>query len=401
MKATQDRKKRILVVDDNTENIRVIGSILRQQGYNAGFAMDGQQSLEILKGSVEEFDLMLLDVNMPGMNGFEVCREMRRMQRFDELPVIFLTANTETEQIVEGFKSGGQDYVTKPFHADELLIRIATHIELREKRAALQQMNELLNEKVRERTRELEETNQKLETAFCELQKLDESKDAFLRLISHEINTPLNGVIGFADFLKEQLVSSEYFTLIEKLSESAHRLNDFAQSSLIITRMRTMPEEYSKEMMDLRNVMDDILITNRDLVNNKNIRVELNWSAESSKITGNKELMTIGISHLFENAVQHTPENGSIAIACREETRRLILSFEDNGPGFTEKTFNNLFQPFTIADEHIDNKKGLGLYIMKIIADFHDADIRISNKTEGGARVELTFRKINEAGLSE
>ncbi len=72
MTTTQEKKKRILVVDDNTENIRVIGSILRQQGYNAGFAMDGQQALEILKGSIEEFDLMLLDVNMPGMNGFDV-----------------------------------------------------------------------------------------------------------------------------------------------------------------------------------------------------------------------------------------------------------------------------------------------------------------------------------------
>ena len=380
-------------MDDNTENIRVIGSILRQQGYNAGFAMDGQQTLEILKGSGEEFDLMLLDVNMPGMNGFEVCREIRLMERFDELPVIFLTANTETVQIVEGFSSGGQDYVTKPFQADELLARISTHIELREKRALLKQMNELLNEKVRERTRELEESNQKLETAYRELRKLDEAKAGFLRLISHEINTPLNGVIGFADFLKEQLQSTEYFIMIEKLSESAHRLNDFAQSSLIITRMRTMPEEYKKVEIDLRGVMEDIMISSREMVDKKNIRVDLQWNVSDSMISGNHELMSICMSHLFGNAIQHTPAGQTITVKCEETESELILSFKDSGSGFSEKSFENIFKPFSNADEIIDNKKGLGLSIVKLIADFHEAGIHISNRLEGGASVELRFPK--------
>lgn len=399
MTTIQTKKKRILVVDDNTENIRVIGSILRQQGYNAGFAMDGQQALDILKGSFEEFDLMLLDVNMPGMNGFEVCREIRLMERFDELPVIFLTANTETAQIVEGFSSGGQDYVTKPFQTDELLARISTHLELREKRALLKQMNEQLNDKVRERTRDLEEANQKLETAYDELRKLDESKAVFLRLISHEINTPLNGVIGFADFLKEQLVSSEYFIMIEKLSESAHRLNDFAQSSLIITRMRTMPEEYKKEEIDLRGMVEDVLTGNRDRIDKKGIRVTLHWDAEGAVMNGNYELMSLCLNHLFRNALQHTPDNGSIAIACRTGESRPILSFEDSGPGFSEKTFNTLFQPFTTSENHIDNQRGLGLSIVKLIADFHEAGIQISNRPEGGARVELRFPKREAPAL--
>jgi len=393
MKTTEGKKKRILVVDDNGENIRVIGSILRQNGYNVGYAIHGQQALDILNGNEEEFDLMLLDVNMPGINGFEVCQKIRRIERFNELPVIFLTANTDTEQIIEGFRSGGQDYVTKPFHADELLARIGTHIELREKREQLKQMNEMLNKKVKERTKELEESNIKLESAYRELQKLDESKAVFLRLISHEINTPLNGVIGFADLLKEQLISTDYFSLIEKLSESAHRLNDFAQSSLIITQMRTLPDEYKKEIIELKSVMDDILISNRDVIKQKNILVDLNWNSTDSLITGNYELMTICITHLFRNAIQHTPENRSIVIECRDEENNLMLSFEDNGAGFSERSFDNLFKPFSTSEEHIDNSKGLGLSIVKIIADFHDALIKISNKTDGGALVELTFKK--------
>ncbi len=399
MKTTQRGKRRILVVDDNAENIRVIGSILRQNDYNVGYAIDGQQALNILNGDDTQFDLILLDVNMPGLNGFQVCQKIRRIEQFNELPVIFLTANTETGQIIEGFRSGGQDYVTKPFHTDELLVRISTHIELREKREQLKQMNVVLNEKVRERTKELEESNRKLETAYRELQKLDESKAVFLRLISHEINTPLNGVIGFADFLKEQLVSTEYFSLIEKLSDSAHRLNDFAQSSLIITRMRTLPDEYKKEMIELKSVMDDILISNRDVIQQKNIQVDLNWNSTDSKISGNYELMTICLSHLFRNAIQQTPENSSIDIACREEKSHLILSFEDYGSGFSKESFSNLFQPFSSTDEYIDNNKGLGLYIVKIIADYHDAEISISNKKERGALVELQFPKTDAPGM--
>ena len=395
MKTTEGKKKRILVVDDNAENIRVIGSILRQNGFNVGYAIDGQQALDILQGIEVAFDLLLLDVNMPGINGFEVCQEIRRMERFNELPVIFLTANTETEQIVKGFSSGGQDYVTKPFHADELLARIATHIELREKREQLKQMNELLNEKVKERTKELEASNKKLETAYQELRKLDESKALFLRLISHEINTPLNGVIGFADYLKEELVSTEYFSLIEKLSESAHRLNDFAQSSLIITQMRTLPDDYKKEMIELRGVMDDILFNNRDVIKQKNIEVDLLWISTGSIITGSYELISMCISHLFRNAIQHSPENSSIVIECRSEESCLKLSIEDNGAGFSEKSLDNLFRPFSTTDELIDNNKGLGLSIVKIIADFHNAGLNITNKPEGGARVELRFPETN------
>ena len=382
-------------MDDNAENIRVIGSILRQNGFNVGYAIDGQQALDILQGIEVAFDLLLLDVNMPGINGFEVCQEIRRMERFNELPVIFLTANTETEQIVKGFSSGGQDYVTKPFHADELLARIATHIELREKREQLKQMNELLNEKVKERTKELEASNKKLETAYQELRKLDESKALFLRLISHEINTPLNGVIGFADYLKEELVSTEYFSLIEKLSESAHRLNDFAQSSLIITQMRTLPDDYKKEMIELSGVIEDILFSNRDVIKQKNIEVDLLWISTGSIITGSYELISMCISHLFRNAIQHSPENSSIVIECRSEESSLKLSIEDNGAGFSEKSLDNLFRPFSTTDEYIDNNKGLGLSIVKIIADFHNAGLNITNKPEGGARVELRFPETN------
>lgn len=113
MKTTQTKRFKILVVDDHSENIRIIGSILRQHGFQVGFATSGQQALDILEARDEDYDLVLLDINMPGMSGIEVCREIRKIPKLKELPVIFLTAKVDPEHVVEGFSSGGQDYVTR------------------------------------------------------------------------------------------------------------------------------------------------------------------------------------------------------------------------------------------------------------------------------------------------
>ena len=391
MSTTQEKKHKILVVDDNSENIRLIGSVLRQNNYYVGFATRGQSALDLLEGYNDEYDLVLLDVNMPEMNGFEVCQKIRKNEFLKEVPVIFLTANTLPEQLVEGFASGGQDYVTKPFNADELLARIRTHIELKESRRNLKQLNEVLEEKVKERTKELEESNQKLELANVELQKLDEAKAGFLRLISHEINTPLNGVIGFADILKELLIDTDYFTLIDTLSKSAHRLNEFAQSSLIITQMRTSPEVYKKVLVDVKEVIHELLMSYQSEIHRKTLTIEQNWSADVTSIYGNWNLIKICMTHIVRNAIQYCNEHQTIAINSYLEDGHFVISFDDNGPGFSESVLNNMFNPFSTVDEHIDNNKGMGLSIVKMILDFHQALITVSNKKSGGALVTLVF----------
>ena len=307
METKHEKRHKILVVDDNSENIRIIGSILRQNGYQVGYATGGQQALDIMEAKDEEYDLVLLDVNMPEINGFEVCRKIRKNNRLRELPVIFLTANAEPDQIIEGFSSGGQDYVTKPFHAGELLSRISTHLELREKREQLKQMNTLLEEKVRERTKQLEDANIKLEVANRELEKLDEAKAGFLHLISHEINTPLNGILGFASILREQLVETKYFSYIEYLSASARRLGDFAKSGLIITEMRTSPERYKKEFVDIGRIMEYVIKEHETFNENLNVGVVFNNKAVNLLVSGNRELITTSITYLLRNAVQNSP----------------------------------------------------------------------------------------------
>ncbi len=121
-------KKLILIVDDNPENRKVLGNLLVNSGYDVAVANDGYKTLELLKNLIP--DLILLDVMMPGMNGFEVCEKIKDNLILKHIPIIFLTAKVATEDVVKGFKVGGVDYVQKPFNSEELMARVNTHIEL-------------------------------------------------------------------------------------------------------------------------------------------------------------------------------------------------------------------------------------------------------------------------------
>lgn len=153
--------ERILIVDDTLQNIQVLGTVLREQNYQINVAQNGIQALEMVE-KVEP-DLILLDVMMPEMDGFEACQRLKADEKTREIPIIFLTAKVETEDVVHGFEIGAIDYVTKPFNAIELLARVKTHLELRRLRQELLEYNEQLEAKVAERTVEVQRAHKQLE----------------------------------------------------------------------------------------------------------------------------------------------------------------------------------------------------------------------------------------------
>jgi DNA-binding response OmpR family regulator len=141
MKET-DKSLTLLIVDDNKENLNVLGTIFKEIGYKLAFATNGADALEIL--NTTPIDLVLLDIMMPEMDGFEVCTKIKENKHLRTIPVIFLTAKTDIEDVVTGFRTGGVDYVTKPFKKEELLCRISTHLELKQARETIvRQSNEL------------------------------------------------------------------------------------------------------------------------------------------------------------------------------------------------------------------------------------------------------------------
>ena len=158
-------KFNLLIVDDLPENIKVLGNSLQQENYRISFATSGQQAIDmVLKNRI---DLILLDIMMPGMDGFEVCRQLKGEARTRHIPIIFITAKTEKEDIVQGFDSGGVDYVTKPFNAAELSARIQTHLELKRSKEVIQNQAEELawtNKRLMKKNEKLERALEEIET---------------------------------------------------------------------------------------------------------------------------------------------------------------------------------------------------------------------------------------------
>ena len=191
--------QRILIVDDEPQNIQVLGNLLSELEFKTGFALNGVQALELLKKT--NYDLILLDINMPELNGFDTCKIIRRTNEIKDIPIIFLTANASPKAIAEGFEIGGQDYITKPFNTTELIARIKTQIELNETRKFLHQYNTKLKYMVEKRTIELSEALASLSKKNEELQQ---KKEAAIAMSEEAYASKLQ-----AELAKEALEESE------------------------------------------------------------------------------------------------------------------------------------------------------------------------------------------------
>src|SRR3989339_1677546 len=176
--------KKIVVIEDDTVLRENMLDFLREEGYDAYAAQDGAQGLLLTKEVMP--DLVLCDIGLPKINGYDTCIAIKKVDALKDIPVVFLTALSGNEAVLKGFNAGAQDFVVKPFHFSELLVRIKKHIDLKCKKDQLQEMNYLLEKKVKERTAELEKAYNQLESANTMLEKLDLLKTEFLNIISHE-----------------------------------------------------------------------------------------------------------------------------------------------------------------------------------------------------------------------
>lgn len=383
-------KIKILAVDDNPKNIQVIGSILRDEGYSVGFAYDGKQALSILS-EIQDFDLVLLDVNMPVMTGFETCWAMRKNENMKEIPVIFLTALNDSKDVVDGFEAGGQDYITKPFNSKEVLARVKTHIDLKRSKDQLKKVNQWLEEKVEERTRELQKAYSELEDVNQELEVLDKAKSDFLSIISHQINTPLNGIIGFIGILKDELVDSNVTEMLHYLELSANRLHRFAKVSLKITELRTKKQPLQKSEIRLSNLIESTKLNLSEQIKVKKANVVFDGKIDNIHINGVQELVEFCFESILDNAIKYSPNGGLVHVNIDSDIKKTTCSFIDQGEGFNPQALKNRFKLFATGSQYYDDQNGLSLAQVKLIMDAHNGEIIVTNNKETGTTVVLTF----------
>lgn len=381
---------KILIVDDNKNNIQVLGNILRDNGYSVGFAIHGQQALQILRGN-PEFDLILLDVEMPVMNGFDTCGAIQQDFHLHEIPVIFLTAFTDLNKVITGFELGGKDYITKPFNEAELLARVHTHVELKQYRDRLKDVNYYLEEKVAERTHELEKSNKELADTRKELEVLDRSKTEFLQMLSHEIRTPLNGIVGPLGLVNRSELSEESKELLEILDMSVSRLERFSYKALDIMELRMQESESPRlEKLMLSEIFDSSLVAQRDRIKEKNINVTVHIEPATLCINAISSHLRRCLTYLLENAIYHSPAGSTIQIEARKMEDRVSLQVTDEGPGFPAKILNTSLSPFLFYRRE-DGQTGLGLYYAHLVMKIHKGFFRYGNHEPKGAQVEMVF----------
>jgi two-component system, sensor histidine kinase and response regulator len=381
----------LLIVDDNPQNLQVLGKMLQENNYKIEFAINGPAALDWL--SSRKFDLVLLDINMPGMNGFEVCTRIRSDHEMDNIPVIFLSADTDRESILKGFELGAQDYIIKPFDSRELLVRVKTHLTLKRSRENLEILNRSLEEKVLERTIQLKAANDKLESLNNTLLDLDKSKSEFLNIISHEIRTPLNGILGPLELLKEPAEPHDIALLIEILDTSVKRLERFSLDALLITRLQTTSGALRSDNIDLSAILETAIDEASEKILSKSITISQKNELKGDMINGEAPLIKKLFSNIIDNALFFSPKNGTIHIRLYSEGKFLICEIKDQGSGFEPGIAEKCFQLFTIGGEFRDSSTGLGLPIAKMIADAHHGAINVGNNSEGGAFVKLSFSR--------
>ena len=228
-------KPTVLVVDDNPTNLQVLLESLKQTGSKILVARSGESAIQ--QAEYGKPDLILLDVMMPGMDGFETCRRLKTRDAFKEIPVIFMTALTETADKIKGFQAGGVDYVTKPLQHEEVLARVATHLTMRRLQQQLQEQHLLLQEK------------------HAQLQAINASKDKFFSIISHDLRSPLSAVLVGLRMLTDPesgLSGEDKEDVIRDARDTTERLYDLLENLLVWSRIQRGLMEFAPRPLDAR-----------------------------------------------------------------------------------------------------------------------------------------------------
>ncbi|MDP8207182.1 MAG: hybrid sensor histidine kinase/response regulator [Candidatus Electryonea clarkiae] len=358
----------ILVVDDTEANIDILVESLGDK-YELSVALDGETALEIVDESPP--DLILLDIMMPEMDGYDVCAALKLNADTRDIPVIFLTAAVNIESKTKGFKLGAVDYITKPFEIREVEARVITHLSLK-----------YAKEK-------LEAQHHELQNSYDALRVAENARDSLMHMIVHDMRTPLTGIKGSLDVFKilrkEHLDENEAKLLSSAQSGSA-KLIEMVSSLLDLNRLESgqMPLDIIESDM-VATIQEAIKIVGEP-VNDVNLIFNPTEAVLPGKY--DKDIVRRIVTNLMSNAIKFSEANDDINIDIRRDEDKIVFSIKDSGPGIPAELHEKIFEKFGQAEikkEHRGYSSGIGLAFCKLAVEAHGGEIRVESEVGKGS----------------
>jgi len=379
-------KCKILIVDDDVKNIQLLGRVLSEEHFNVEFAMNGKEALNWVED--EQFDLILLDIMMPEIDGFEVCKRIRANGKNSKVPIIFLTVKTDKESVLHGFDLGAQDYVIKPFDFRELMARVKTQIELKTIREELEQMNQVLEERVEDRTRELAEANEKLEKYNVELVDMDAAKSEFLSVLSQKIRPPLTNIMASIHVLKNKVETRELIDLINNLDESVEDLEKFTSIAVQITAFRIKKQNLNLEKIHIRQILEYSYLQVHELIKENQIKLDYSMIPDDISIKGDFALLMTCFQYLLEKLAGASSRGDSIVVTGIKKGNMLGCSFMNRGAGYSAEFMQEIEYLNSGIVSNAASMRNWELLLVKLILEAHSGRLE-SNSAKN--EIILTF----------
>ena len=360
--ATQDIEQSILVVDDNPANVQLLSRMLKERGYKVRAALSGKLALQAVRNNAP--DLVLLDINMPEMSGYDVCEEMKADEVTRGIPVIFISALNETMDKVRAFEAGGVDYITKPFQFKEVEARVHTHLELCRQRKALQ-------------------------WSYAQLSEAERLRDNLVHMIAHDLRNSFTAISGYFELIMltdGKALSQKSVGYLRKGADSITALVGMINTMLDVSRMEAGAMKPNCAPCDLVTVAKKVL-SDMDAIRGK-AEFILDTAVQCQMANADRDLVMRVVQNLVSNALKSIPSDGWVRVGVEAKEGGVRVTVSDNGPGIPAEYREKIFEKFGKVETGEGSSKystGLGLTFCKLAVEAHAGRIGVESEIGGGS----------------
>lgn len=364
----------ILIVDDHPANLEILFELFEQTLFDISFASDGRTCLDIARS--DHPDIILLDVMMPDMDGFEVCRQLKRHLDTCDIPVIFMTALSDTVDKIKGFELGAVDYITKPFQAQEVLARVNIHL-------MLQRLQ-----------RELSQKNAELQAGLDREKELNQIKSRFISVASHELRSPLTIISMTSKMLKryaDRMSAEKKLEQLDIIEDAVAKMTDLLDDVLLLVKVESHQFQFHPVHLDVAAYCRDIADQFRAICADAHV-LEFSAHGEGFEANIDPKLLRHIFSNLLSNAIKYSPNGGTIRFEIFREAGASAMRFCvcDQGIGIAPGDLEHLFDAFHRGG-NVDQIKGtgLGLWIVKQFVELHSGTLDVESELGRGTTVTV------------